>query len=347
MGDEEIIPLNDELVTTARIIDIGAISANYSLVSISVVLKMDSADDLLNKYENDKTIYDNLVGILTYYGDLELMNTEFREVSNTMLNILNGLKDGLALTDSDMSRLKTNLSYIYIGLVEFAREQIGLHKSITFSVVDGELEKALAKVSGYPYAGVARLNSLLFKNVNTLIYLSKLMHTLITKVNTKMAQLDVMIDMSSVSDAYTIGEITRFTDSLYFDIINPVNEFTDGKYIDVAINNPISIKELVSTATDIEILDTINDTRESIKSIYSTLRVDTILNIYNADLNKLEGATVYTDANLKETLFKIKCTIDLLTELICSTTDSINGSIEKLKLSIPVSNNEIDDIDSI
>lgn len=351
MGDEEIIPLNDELATTAKIMDMSDIRDNYSLVSIALVLKMESSDDLIKKYENDKPLITNLIGVLTYYGDLELMTPEFRDLANSTLAVLNRFKDGILLTDADVTILKTNLSSIYNDLVSFGSEHIGLHKSITFSLVDGELEKALAKISGYPYANIAKINSLLFKNVNSLLYTARLMYNIVTTVNTKIAQVDVMIDMASVSESYTRGEITRFLSDLNFNITKPVHNFMNNKYVDMVSDTQLPIEEVLVTATDNEILNAINYSRESIKSIYNTLRVDTMLNVYNTDLNKIDlingASTVYMDADFKENVFKIKCLIDMLTELVCSTTDAINSSIEKLKLSIPVSANEIDDIDTI
>lgn len=351
MEDENVIPLNDELLTVAKILDIESIASNYNLYSIGRVIDSAYTDNLL-KDDNNKLL-SNIYSTIVFFSDTDLVTPEFKEAGVRVLAILDGYKDGLVLTYTDISTLKTTLSVIYTELVAYGKSVIGLHKSITFSLVDGELEKALTNINTYPYAGIAKLNSLIFKNVNSLIQIDKVMDSQMKRINTRLAQLDVMIDMSKVSNSYGRGDLVSYAREIRSDIRDIVNNIFDSKYIDVDRGNDRFSKDDDIKITDIDskILSAINTSRESIKASYGTFRVGLLESSFNLIMSEVDtdnlNSTLLVDAEFKEILFTLKANIDILTEIVCSITDAINGSIEKLKKSIPVSDNEIDNIDAI
>ena len=352
MGDENTIPLNNELLTVARISDMESISTNYSLTDIAAILIQKDTSNVNSTFERDSVRLLNIIGILSFFTDTELVTAEFKENANRALDILNLFKDGVSLTDSNVSTLKATLSFVYTELVEFGKTNIPLHKSITFSLVDKELEDVLYKISTYPYAAIARLNSLIYKNVNSLIFASKMMDTIVYNINREISKLDVMIDMCKVSNAHSRYSVLYVADELYHANRLIIKRFIDNKFVfggnnDGSDNNDTGVK---TDITDLELLNTINTYREKIKAIYSTLKLDKLLDVFNFNLDDLYNNTddnIFANAEFKEYLFKIKYDVDILTELVCSITDSINDSIEKLKKSIPISDNEIDNIDTI
>ncbi len=352
MEDENIIPLNNEILTVARMSDIETIANNYNLINIAAILVCD--DDLNNMLNRDVKRLTNLIDMLSFFKSTDLVTTEFKETSNSVLDMLNLFKDGVSLTDSNVSTLKSLLSSIYTELVEFGKTNINLHKSITFSLVDKELEDALFKISTYPYAGVARLNSLIYKNVNSLIYTAKMIDTVVYNINRDIAILDVMVDMCKVTKAHSKSSIVSKANDLYNANRLIIKRFIDNKFL-IGGNNDgsemVVSGSIESSISDLELLNTINTYREKIKATYSTLRVDKLSDVFNFNLDDIYDVTVsnniFDNADFKETLFKIKYDVDLLTEVVCSITDSINSSVEKLKKSIPISDNEIDNIDTI
>lgn len=351
MEDENAIPLNNELLTVAKLSDIEAISTNYSLTDIAAILLCKDSNDVNSTFERDNIRLLNIIGILSFFTDTELVTDEFKENANRALDILNLFKSGISLTDSNVSTLKATLSFIYSELIEFGRVNIELQKSITFSVVDKELEDALYKISTYSYAGVARLNSLIYKHVNSLIYATKMMSIMVSGINREVANLDVMIDMCKNTKAHSRISLVAAADSIRSRNREIIKRFIDNKFL-IASNgyNANEVVNVSPTISDLELLNTINTERENIKALYNTLRLDKLSSVFTFDLDSMYGIeepNIFTNAEFKESLFKIKCDMDLLTEVICSITDSINDSIEKLKKSIPVSDNEIDNIDTI
>lgn len=351
MEDEVVIPLNNEILTVARMSDIENISNNYNLTDIATILICDN-NDINSMFNRDIKRLTRLIDMLSFFTPTDLLSTEFKETANRVLDILNLFKDGISLTDSDVSSLKSLLSSIYTELVEFGKTNINLHKSITFSLVDKELEDALFKISTYPYAGVARLNSLVYKNVNSLIYTAKMIDTVVYNINRDIAILDVMVDMCKVTKAHSKSSIISRASELYNANRLIIKNFIKNKFL-IGGNSDGSIigETIESSISDLELLNTINAYREKIKAVYSTLRVDKLSDIFNFNLDDMydviDSNNIFDNADFKETLFKIKYDVDLLTEVVCSITDSINGSIDKLKKSIPVSDNEIDNIDTI
>jgi hypothetical protein len=348
--EENAIPLNNELLTVARISDMELISTNYSLTDIAAVLIQKDTNGVNSMFERDSVRLLNIIGVLSFFTDTELVTAEFKENANRALDILNLFKNGISLTDSNVATLKATLSFVYTELVEFGKTNIPLHKSITFSLVDKELEDALYKISTYPYAAIARLNSLIYKNVNSLIFASKMMDTIVYNINREISKLDVMIDMCKVSNAHSRSSVVVTANDLYHSNRLIIKRFIDNKFVVGGNNNGGTTDNIKTDITDLELLNTINTYREKIKAIYSTLKLDKISDAFNFNLDDLYNNSddnIFANAEFKEYLFKVKYDVDILTELICSITDSINDSIEKLKKSIPVSDNEIDNIDAI
>lgn len=355
MDEEILIPLNDELLTVAKIMDIESISSNYNLTYIARVLSVTDLNSLLHG-RTGSFCFDDVVNTLTFFIDTELVTPEFKEEGTRALGILNGYKAGLVLTDTDVSTLKTTLSLVYGELVVYGKNNIGLHKPVIFSLVDGELEKVLEKINTYPYATIAKLNSLIFKNVNSLVHIGKVMDIEIRNVNTKLAQLDVMIDMGKVTNSYTRGQLVSYVKDLCRNSRCLINNIFDHKYLnpDGDRRYEYSFSEhddITVDATNEEILNKINGVREAIKSIYGTLRVGLLETAFNLPIDSIEvnnpDNTLVAEAEFKESLFRLKSNINLMTEIVCSTTDAINGSIEKLKLSTPKKDEEIDNLDAI
>lgn len=351
MGDENAVPLNNELLTVAKISDIESISTNYSLTDIAAILIQKDTSNVNSTFERDSVRLLNIIGMLSFFTDTELVSDGFKENANRALDILNLFKDGVSLSDGNVSTLKNTLSFVYTELVEFGKTNITLHKSITFSLVDKELEDALYKISTYPYAAIARLNSLIYKNVNSLIFVSKMMDTIVYNINREISILDVKLDMCKVSNAHSRFSVISTADTLYHDIRVIIKKFIDNKFVFGGNNDGGGATDTIKTdITDLELLNTINTYREKIKATYSTLRLDKLSDVFNFNLDDLYNNTddnIYANAEFKEYLFKVKYDVDILTELVCSITDSINDSIEKLKKSIPISANEIDNIDII
>ena len=350
MGDENAVPLNNELLTVAKISDIESISTNYSLTDIAAILIQKDTSNVNSTFERDSVRLLNIIGMLSFFTDTELVSDGFKENANRALDILNLFKDGVSLSDGNVSTLKNTLSFVYTELVEFGKTNITLHKSITFSLVDKELEDALYKISTYPYAAIARLNSLIYKNVNSLIFVSRMMDTIVYNINREISILDVKLDMCKVSSAHSRFSVISTADTLYHDNRIIIKKFIDNKFVVGGNNNGGTTDNIKTDITDLELLNTINTYREKIKATYSTLRLDKLSDVFNFNLDDLYNNTndsIYANAEFKEYLFKVKYDVDILTELVCSITDSINDSIEKLKKSIPISANEIDNIDII
>ena len=350
MGDENAIPLNNELLTVAKISDMECISTNYSLTDIAAILMQKDTSNVNSMFERDSVRLLNIIGILSFFTDTELVTAEFKENANRALDILNLFKDGVSLTDGNISTLKATLSFVYTELVEFGKTNIILHKSITFSLVDSELEDVLYKISTYPYAAIARLNSLIYKNVNSLIFASKMMDTIVYNINREISKLDVMIDMCKVSNGHSKSSVVFTADDLYHSNRLIIKRFIDNKFVVGGNNNGGTTDNIKTDITDLELLNTINTYREKIKATYSTLKLDKLSDVFNFNLDDLYNNTddnIFSNAEFKEGLFKVQYDVDMLTELVCSITDSINDSIEKLRKSIPVSANEIDNIDTI
>lgn len=350
MGDENAIPLNNELLTVAKISDMECISTNYSLTDIAAILIQKDTSNVNSTFERDSVRLLNIIGVLSFFTDTELVTTEFKENANRALDILNLFKDGVSLSDSNVATLKATLSFVYTELAEFGKTNIPLHKSITFSLVDKELEDALYKISTYPYATIARLNSLIYKNVNSLIFASKMMDTIVYNINREISKLDVMIDMCKVSNAHSRRSVVYVADDLYHSNRLIIKRFIDNKFVFGGNNDGGTIDNIKTDITDLELLNTINTYREKIKATYSTLKLDKLSDVFNFNLDDLYNNTddnIFANAEFKEYLFKVKYDVDILTELVCSITDSINDSIDKLKKSIPISDNEIDNIDTI
>lgn len=350
MGDENAIPLNNELLTVAKISDMECISTNYSLTDIAAILMQKDTSNVNSMFERDSVRLLNIIGILSFFTDTELVTAEFKENANRALDILNLFKDGVSLTDGNISTLKATLSFVYTELVEFGKTNIILHKSITFSLVDSELEDVLYKISTYPYAAIARLNSLIYKNVNSLIFASKMMDTIVYNINREISKLDVMIDMCKVSNGHSKSSVVFTANDLYHSNRLIIKRFIDNKFVVGGNNNGGTTDNIKTDITDLELLNTINTYREKIKATYSTLKLDKLSDVFNFNLDDLYNNTddnIFSNAEFKECLFKVKYDVDILTELVCSITDSINDSIEKLRKSIPVSANEIDNIDTI
>lgn len=350
MGDENAIPLNNELLTVAKISDMECISTNYSLTDIAAILMQKDTSNVNSMFERDSVRLLNIIGILSFFTDTELVTAEFKENANRALDILNLFKDGVSLTDGNISTLKATLSFVYTELVEFGKTNIILHKSITFSLVDSELEDVLYKISTYPYAAIARLNSLIYKNVNSLIFASKMMDTIVYNINREISKLDVMIDMCKVSNGHSRSSVVFTANDLYHSNRLIIKRFIDNKFVVGGNNNGGTTDNIKTDITDLELLNTINTYREKIKATYSTLKLDKLSDVFNFNLDDLYNNTddnIFSNAEFKECLFKVKYDVDILTELVCSITDSINDSIEKLRKSIPVSANEIDNIDTI
>ena len=350
MGDENAIPLNNELLTVAKISDMECISTNYSLTDIAAILMQKDTSNVNSMFERDSVRLLNIIGILSFFTDTELVTAEFKENANRALDILNLFKDGVSLTDGNISTLKATLSFVYTELVEFGKTNIILHKSITFSLVDSELEDVLYKISTYPYAAIARLNSLIYKNVNSLIFASKMMDTIVYNINREISKLDVMIDMCKVSNGHSKSSVVFTANDLYHSNRLIIKRFIDNKFVVGGNNNGGTTDNIKTDITDLELLNTINTYREKIKATYSTLKLDKLSDVFNFNLDDLYNNTddnIFSNAEFKECLFKVKYDADILTELVCSITDSINDSIEKLRKSIPVSANEIDNIDTI
>lgn len=349
MGEENTIPLNNELLTVAKISDLESISTNYSLTDIAAVL-ITNDSDINSMFDRDLIRLTNIVSIMNFFRDTELVTDDFKQHASRVVDILNLFKDGVSLSDTNISTLKSSLGFIYAELVDFGQKSISLQKSITFSLVDKELEDALFKVSSQPYANIARLNSLLYRNTNSLIYIDKIMSLMVFNINREISKLDVMIDMCKVTKAHSIFSLVSTASVLRDDNRVYIKSFIDNKFIDSTCMDTTKLNYVDTTISDSELLNTINTIRENIKVTYSTLKLNKILDMFNFDLNNLydnTSVTLFSNAEFKESLFKIKYDMDILTELICSITDSINDSVDKLRKSIPISSNEIDNIDTI
>lgn len=349
MGEENTIPLNNELLTVAKISDLESISTNYSLTDIAAVL-ITNDSDINSMFDRDLIRLTNIVSIMNFFRDTELVTDDFKQHASRVVDILNLFKDGVSLSDTNISTLKSSLGFIYAELVDFGQKSISLQKSITFSLVDKELEDALFKVSSQPYANIARLNSLLYRNTNSLIYIDKIMSLMVFNINREISKLDVMIDMCKVTKAHSTFSLVSTASLLRHDNRVYIKSFIDNKFIDSTCMDTTKLNYVDTTISDLELLNTINTIRENIKVTYSTLKLNKILDMFNFDLNNLydnTSVTLFSNAEFKESLFKIKYDMDILTELICSITDSINDSVDKLRKSIPISSNEIDNIDAI
>lgn len=347
MGDENVIPLNDELLTVAKIADISAISNHYILTEIAAVL---DSGNVSNMFDNDISRLKNIKEVVSFFADTPLVTVEFKDAASRVLDVLNQYISGLVLTESNITTLKSSLSFIYVELVEYGKVNIGLLKPIVFSLVDSELESALYKISTYQYAGIARMNSLIYKNVNSLVTIHNKLNRIAFMVNNDLAKIDVMVDMSKVTKSHSRFSLVNDATELYFKVYGLINKLTDDKFITSNSTESNDSIEVDVNTTDLVLLNTINEFREKIKAVYSTIRIDRLSDIFNFNLDNVFENTersLFQNAEFKESLFKLKCNIDIIAELVCYTTDCINDSVEKLKKSIPVSANEIDNIDTI
>lgn len=347
MEDENIIPLNDELLTVAKIADISAIYNHYTLTDIAAVLGCDNVNSM---FERDVTRLKNIKEVVSFFADTSLVTIEFKEAASRVLDVLNQYISGLVLTESNITTLKSSLSFIYVELVEYGKVNIGLLKPIVFSLVDSELESALYKISTYQYAGIARMNSLIYKNVNSLVTIHNKLNRIAFMVNNDLAKIDVMVDMSKVTKSHSRFSLVNNASELHFKVCGLINKLTDDKFITSNSTESNDSIEVGVNTTDLVLLNTINEFREKIKAVYSTIRIDRLSDIFNFNLDDVFENTEtssFQNAEFKESLFKLKCNIDIIAELVCYTTDCINDSVEKLKKSIPVSDNEIDNIDTI
>jgi hypothetical protein len=176
------------------------------------------------------------------------------------------------------------------------------------------------------------------------------MDTIVYNINREISNLDVMIDMCKVNNAHSKSSLVFTANDLYHSNRLIIKRFIDNKFVIGGNNEGGTINGIKTDISDLELLNTINTYREKIKSTYSTLKLDKLSDVFNFNLDDLYNNTddnIFSNAEFKECLFKVKYDADILTELVCSITDSINDSIEKLRKSIPVSANEIDNIDTI
>ncbi len=336
------IPLNEELFTTARIVDLTTISERMDFNLIEYISRSNidmSSERFKEDFKGFKTILEFFLGVREV---AEYRTTDtLAEMMNKTISIINTLENGFIPTENEVSIIKSCASLLYTELMEIANNTIlPIKKPLEISLVVPELEKAIATINQYSHGNIAKLNSLLYLNTNRLVAMGRMLNNLITEYTMGISKIMVYVDLvnntTSVAPEKVAVEIKDLSRKIHNCAINIIND----KFIEGGISN----ETVLATTSDADVLKTINKAIEESISIYNTFNCANLTTLFNWDkIPEMESNPSCVHSNL----VKLKLAIDLLTCLVVSATDSFNTTLDKLKKSIPLEDQGIEGLDAI
>lgn len=336
------IPLNDELLTTAKIMDLEKI--NRSMIITTLYRCIDSlSKDLTIDSSAFKEISDAMIFFMDM-TDNELTPTDtLKELMTKAIPILNNIVTAnIKINEGEKALLSSTFSLMVNELIEIAGNLLTQKRPITNSLILGELEKVLVEINKQPHAGVAKLNSLLYVNVNRLDSLYRLLDNILKDCINRLNQIDTMIDIIEVADGYTPSKIDTEISSLNSMVSKIKDDLVSSRYIQDRMTGVDTIFTVDST--DDVILSGITEILENINKLYTVFTVDKLVRIFNWEHNDLEP---YTSYSIKNNCIELKLRLDTILEIVTNSTDSLNTTIAKLKKSLPTEDLEIDDLEII
>lgn len=339
------IPLNNELLTTAKIIDLEKIDRSMVIKTLYRSIQNLSNDGELTSSDT-KEILDAMI-FFKDMADNELTPTEtLKTLMVKSIQVLNNyITANIKLIDGEKALLSSTFSLMVNELVEIAGKLLLIKKPIVNSLIVSELEKVLVEINKQPHASVAKLNSLFYLNTNRLHSLHLIVDKIMKDYAINMSRIDTMLDLIDVADAYEPERISNALVGIWDIVTGFQKQLVFNRYINNGKSNDNDNHTIYTVDTnDEEILNGISNLINNINNIYTTFSTDKLVRLFNWENEKL---TPYVGYDIKNKCIEVKLRIDTILEIVTNTTDSLNTTVAKLKKSLPTEDNEIDDLDTI
>ena len=336
------IPLNDELLTTAKIMDLEKIDRSMIITTLYRCI-----DSLSKDLTIDSSAFKEISDAMIFFMDMtdnELTPTDtLKELMTKAIPILNNIVTAnIKINEGEKALLSSTFSLMVNELIEIAGNLLTQKRPITNSLILGELEKVLVEINKQPHASVAKLNSLLYVNANRLDSLYRLLDNVLKDCINRLNQIDTMIDIIEVADGYNPLKIDTEISGLNSMVSNIKDNLVTSRFIQDRMTGADT--RFTVDSTDDVILSGISEILENINKLYTVFTVDKLVRIFNWEHNDLEP---YTSYNIKNNCIELKLRLDTILEIVTNSTDSLNTTIAKLKKSLPTEDLEIDDLEII